>query len=333
VKPTTRHAVPRACALGCVVALGLALATPAAHADELSPGDLDRLRKRFREAIALEQDEHWAEALALFEQVAKAKPSPQVRFHVALCQEQVGQLAKALAGFREALVLAKKEPATAADVLQKAPTRIEELARRVPTIAITIEGELSSAVVLDGVTLTSAKLDAPIEVDPGLHRVTTVKGVEEKLVGELVVKEGERAELTVKGDPPAESTLATPPPPPAVEPGDTSPAWIVGGVGVAALAGAGAMFGMRQWTIAQVEATCSGNDGLSGCDPGLRGLADDGRTYETMSLVLAGAGVAALGTAAALWFTVGADRPLDPAATTALSVGVGPSGLMLRGRF
>jgi len=328
----TRRAGLRAWALGIAVALGIAMATPAARADELSPGDLDRLRKRFREAIALEQDEHWAEALALFEQVAKAKPSPQVRFHVALCQEQIGQLAKALAGFREALELATKEPATAADVLQKAPTRIEELTRRVPTIAITIEGELSSAIVLDGVTLTSSKLEAPIEVDPGPHRVTTVKGVEEKLVGELVVKEGERAKLTVKGDPPAETTPA-PPPPPAIEPGDTTPAWIVGGVGIAAIAGAGAMFGMRQWTIAQVEATCVGGDGLSGCDPGLRGLADDGRTYETMSIVLAGAGVAALGTAAALWFTVGADRPAVPSTSASLAVGVGPSGLTLRGRF
>src|SRR6478752_6007463 len=91
----TRLAV--AALLGC--SLGAATATKA-EADEPAPDKsvLDA-RQKFRQAISLQTGGNWAAALALFRDVAGVKNTPQVRFNIAICEENLGQLVQALGDY------------------------------------------------------------------------------------------------------------------------------------------------------------------------------------------------------------------------------------------
>jgi hypothetical protein len=54
---------------------------PVAHAQ--SQDDLDRARNLFRQGLSLEAAANWAAALGKFQDVARVKLTPQVRFHIA----------------------------------------------------------------------------------------------------------------------------------------------------------------------------------------------------------------------------------------------------------
>src|SRR5689334_16529333 len=63
---------------------------PAAHAQPKGGNPLDKARAQFQQGLALETAGDWAGALSLFVQVAAVKLTPQVRFHVGLCEEHLG---------------------------------------------------------------------------------------------------------------------------------------------------------------------------------------------------------------------------------------------------
>src|SRR4051812_36571010 len=69
---------------------------------EPTGAQLDQARERFAAGRALEKDGRWSEALDAFQQVGAIKMTPQVRFHIALCLENVGVLTQALDGFVDA---------------------------------------------------------------------------------------------------------------------------------------------------------------------------------------------------------------------------------------
>src|SRR5262249_19640015 len=91
VSPRRRIAAARA--LGAVVAA--AGGPAAAQTDE----ELHRLRGVFNEGRELETKKQWGDALKKFEIVAATKMTPQVRFHIALCEENLGKLVSAMKGF------------------------------------------------------------------------------------------------------------------------------------------------------------------------------------------------------------------------------------------
>ena len=87
--------------VSALVALSAALpvagfARPAAAQ---SQDDLEKARNLFREGLSLEAAGNWNSALAKFREVGKVKLSPQVRFHTARCNEQLGHLNTALGPF------------------------------------------------------------------------------------------------------------------------------------------------------------------------------------------------------------------------------------------
>ena len=88
--------------------MALALAAPAAsHAQPgADEAELARLRSVFSDGIRLEEQSRWADALAAFEEVAKAKRTAAVVFHLGLCHEKLYKLKKAKATFEEAETLA-----------------------------------------------------------------------------------------------------------------------------------------------------------------------------------------------------------------------------------
>ena len=92
--------------LAGMVGLTLPLLLAAPCMAEPTRAELVAARDMFGEARDEEKAGNWTKALTLFEAVAKVKLTPQVRFHIALCEEQTGKLLEALNDFERARTLA-----------------------------------------------------------------------------------------------------------------------------------------------------------------------------------------------------------------------------------
>jgi hypothetical protein len=79
--------------------LGLSFALPL-RAEDVPDARLAEARVWFRDGLSLEAAGDWAGALTRFEQVAKVRFTPQVRFHVARCKEHLGRMTEALGDYR-----------------------------------------------------------------------------------------------------------------------------------------------------------------------------------------------------------------------------------------
>jgi len=306
-----------ACAALVLVLLG-GLAGPALG-DEPTEAEIAAARQLFNEGKDFEKQNAWADALARFKKVAEVKMTPQVRFHIALCEENLGRLVSAINGFELAADEAKQSGALATDVQENAPARAEALRKRVPHIHLTVKGRLtSSRILLDSAAVAPALVGSNIPVDPGTHAVdveTDGKNAFHKEVTlaeramedvELPIDDPEKtAGTTPAGSPTTAATVA----PPAVKSEGLSfppplPVLIAGGVGVASLIGAGVFFGLRQSTISEVRDTCTDPDHDRGCDDRKKDVADRGATYTIVGDVLVGVGAAGVLAAGVLWFAV-----------------------------
>ena len=151
----------------CLLALGVASVPRTARA-EPAPTDaqLVAARETFAAAEKDEDVEQWAEALVKLRRVAAVRLTPGVRYHIALCEEHVGQIAEAQADYTEAERQARSEGAR--DVLKLVGARIADVGARVPHVAIRIVPAIDGVVVtVDGAPCT----DPSCAVDPGPHRI------------------------------------------------------------------------------------------------------------------------------------------------------------------
>jgi hypothetical protein len=327
------------------LALGLLFAAaslgPAAHAQTDSKprtSAIDRARAQFHQGLALETAGDWAGALALFQQVALVKLTPQVRFHIGMCEEHLGQLAAALGDYE--LAAHEADEAKVAEVSAQVASRRDDLKARIPQLTITrgAGGEYAS-VSLDGVSLGAASIGIKLPVDPGPHRVEALaSGFKPfRATIDIAEKESKKVEVTLeripapvqKSDSVASTTGAGPeadvdPPRTNVLP------FVVGGVGVASL-GAGVVFLLlRQSTINTLDGECTLPPGHQ-CPPGAQSTYDQGKTYNLLANVTLGVGAAAVAAGTVLYFT----QKKPKAQSTALAPGVAgaPLGATLVGSF
>src|SRR5438105_1618308 len=77
---------------------------------------LERARQLFVQAEIDEDKERWSEALEKLRAVSQVKLTAGVRYHLALCEEHLGQLVRALSDYRAAEEQARTE--NAKDVLR-----------------------------------------------------------------------------------------------------------------------------------------------------------------------------------------------------------------------
>jgi len=106
----------------------------------------------------------------MLKEVAAVKPTPQVRFNIALCEERLGRLVAALGDYELAASDAQAEKAD--QVRQEVDSRLESLKARVPRVVVQRgEGADSATISLDGVSLGDSVLNNPLPVDPGPHTV------------------------------------------------------------------------------------------------------------------------------------------------------------------
>lgn len=283
----------RRCLHGLPIALGLlALQAPAFAQDA---GELKRARAQFQQATELGRAGNWTAALQAFREVGQVRMTPQVRFHIAVCEENLGRLVTALGGYELALLEADKVgPDFAAEVEQN----VVKLRARVPKLVLERgTGAEAAAIALDGVALGDSSLGVEVPLDPGPHAVTASAPNRKPFEVTVSLAERETTRLRLELEELPRAPLAgTQPAPLREKPPSKVVPFVIGGLGVAALVGSGVLLGLRQSALSELEAACDGNT----CPKSKESRYADLKFYHYGSFVTLAVGVAAVGTAGAL---------------------------------
>ncbi len=334
----------RVLAWSCAVATALLGAAPAGAQDEEDP--VKQARMMFHQGLELEQAGNWAGALRMFRDVSQVKMTPQVRFHIALCEENLGKLIAALGGYELAL-------AEADSVGESFRVEVEEkiaaVRSRIPKLVIERgDGADAAKVELDGVLLGSSSIGVDVPVDPGPHVVTaTAPGFEDfSTTIDLAEETTQTVTLTLAETevaPVEEEPVEEEPEPPPEKKFPIVPVSLIGGGGVLLL-GSGAMLLMRSVALNDFRSLCPGDlcppkSQLSDADQDeIEKSRSRVATYGVLSPVLAVAGVGAAGVGVFLLVRESkADREEAHAGSTRVMVTpeLGPErlGLTMHGRF
>jgi hypothetical protein len=151
-------------------AAGLGFATTAVRA-EPTPSELVLARRLFAEASALEERGNWAAARVKLREALAIKETPGLRYHLAHCEEQSGQLVAASLEYARASELIRAG-AQAPDVAQLLALADQRLVTQIPKLSLDVPADVQGVTVeIDGHPISSAVLANPIPLDPGTHRV------------------------------------------------------------------------------------------------------------------------------------------------------------------
>jgi hypothetical protein len=320
------------------VAGAAALTSPrVALGDNTKAGDsLAQLRQVFAEGRQLEDKGRWADALEKFKEVAAAKMTPQVRFHIALCEENLGKLVSAMRGFDLAASEGTAAGSSAVEVPPAAKQHAEALRARIAKLHIDVVGKLiTSKITLDDTPLTDKELSTEVPVDPGPH-VVEVRDASGKSTFRKDLTLGEKGsdKVEVPVADREDAPIQTPPPSPAGP--SRVPAYVVGGIGVAALAGSGAFFALRASNIATINSHCADPVNHTGCQQPDQGLVNQGKIYNGVADALLGVGLAGLATGTVLFFVLAPKKPPaagSPAPAASMRVVPAGTGLKVIGAF
>jgi hypothetical protein len=314
-----------------MLALGAALSGPPCFAQ--TSEELAAARLFFNEGKDLEKYREWAAALEKFKKVAFVKMTPQVRFHLALCEENLGKLVSAMQGFALAAEEAKKAGSIAVEVAAKAPARAEALRKRIATLKIDVAGRVvESSIVLDGAKVAAASFGAEIPVDPGAHVVEVVApSGKSTFRKELMLAEQAWEQVHVEVDDSSARPLPPLPPPAPALPPSRLPAYIVGGAALFVLAGSAVFYGLEVNAINTVRGNAHCDEHDHNCDGAYESTGNRGKTYSVISNVSLGVGLAGVATAGVLWF-VRAPKKQEPQ-RAALTVSPLDRGVAIRGVF
>jgi hypothetical protein len=323
-----------------VFATALSSALPLALAPSLAlgetPTELKRARAQFQRGIELEQASNWSEAIQQFREVGQVRMTPHVRFHIAFCEEGLGRLVTALGGYELALHEADQ---VGPDFKGEVETAITNLKERIPKLVIERgQGADAASVQLDGVDLGASSVGVEVPLDPGPHSVAaTAPGMKPwSVTADLREREVTRVTLVLEPLPepvPVESpttekvvVVTREEPPKRLVP------YLIGGAGVAALIGAGALFVLKQTTLAELEEKCPDPNA---CDPAYEDTYNRMRFYGYAAPVTAGVGVAAVGVSVYMLFFRGPKQPARKTTSLMLTPGTphGFAGATLSGEF
>lgn len=310
------------------IAIACALVPLDATADGPSPTELATARALFDEGLTLEDQGDWAGALVRFTKVAAVRATPQVRFHLGLCLENLGRLVEALNEFRRSLADAAGDTSPSAQiVLDNAGKHVSDLEARIPRLLV--RAPHGSSLQLDGKPVAPSLIGTAMLVDPGAHTLSASLPSKQPFEKKLVL--GERSGTTELDVVFAES--AHPTPQPVVAPVETTHTstvwpWICGGVAVASTAAATTFYLLRASTMSELDPLC--DQTRNGCPTDKRDLASRGRTYTTLGNVFVGVGAAAAATTIVLF----AVRPREPnSAAVAVNAGSSQLGITFFARF
>jgi hypothetical protein len=304
---------------------------PKPAAEKVDPA-LAKARDQFRQAISMEAAKDWAGALALLREVAAVRNTAQVRYNIALCEENLGNLVAALGEYE--LAAADAEETGATEVTGVVGPRLESLRQRIPKLVVKRGKDATvAAISVDGVALGGAMVGKEMPINPGPHVIEAkASGFKPfKTSFEIHEKEAKSVEVVMEALPP-EAVGGSTTGPGGIDQGPQKKKFplvpvVVGGVGVASLIASGVFFGLRAGTTADLDDAC-GPD-RNQCPADMKSTYDSGRMYNTVGNITLGVGAAGVVAGVVLYLTTGKSKP------AAATVGIAPSpgGASVIGRF
>ncbi len=288
-----------------------------------------RAREQFTQALSLQTAGDFAGALTLLKEVAAVKPTPQVRFNIALCEEKLGRLVAALGDYELAAADARENDA---DVAKEVDARLEALQQRIPKIVVQRgQGAETASIMLDGVALGDSVVGSSMPADPGPHVIEAKATGYEPFRRNLRLQEQQTETVVVDLTPlPAESQA--PPTTKTVVVDNTSPLRTIGfvtaGVGAASLIASGVFFYLRGQTIDELDGECPT---MKTCPESERDTFDKGKTYNTVGNVTLAVGAVAL--AAGIPMIVLGSKSSSEQVSLVPAASDAQAGLSLTGKF
>ena len=176
--------------------------------------DMAEARKLFRAAEEDENQLRWADALDKLERVVAIRETAGVRFHIAVCQEKLGMLVKAIQNFERSRELANASGSR--DVLEMVGTELAQVRTRVAGVVVTVAAGVGPVVVeVGGAVYRGVLSGAVIDVDPGTHTVVVKVGDSVRVRTEVSLAEGQRKTVAVgtaaaPGSPPVSGSSEAP---------------------------------------------------------------------------------------------------------------------------
>lgn len=296
-----RRRLLTACLRGSLLTLpALAVGLNARPAAAQDKKELSKARAQFQRAIELEQAGNYSTALEQFRDVGQVRMTPQVRFHIASCEEKLGRLVTALGGYQLAYADAE---GVGEDFKAEVDAAVTRLQASIPKLVIQRgAGAEAAEIQLDGVALGASSVGVPVPLDPGPHAISAKAPGALPFSQTVTITENEQKSVDVSLTPePREETRASLASTSGGAPDKTNPRlvpYVIGGVGVASLIGAGVLFSMRQSTLHQLEDQCGPNH--DACPSSAAGDYSNLKLYNVTSQIALGVGVACVGTAVTL---------------------------------
>jgi hypothetical protein len=285
--------------------------------------DLEGARALFAEGLKDETAGRCTDALPKYNSVLAVKDTPNVRFRIGACEEQLGHKAAALRAYAASVRLGQGD-SQAKDVVNEANKRAEKLG----TGTLIVHAPEGASIVIDGERV-GADDAIGLWLDPGRHHVEVSAPGKKPFSAAVAVRGG--ATSTV------DAVLANdtpPPPPPPMPPSSTAGTRRVLGVSLVALggllAGAGVVsIVIRETSISSLKSACPGGTCPTSRQAELLSTRDQALTAGPLAAIFAGAAAVSLGVGLVLWITAKDPRP----ATAALVPVFGPTSAGIVGTF
>lgn len=312
---------PGACMMVATLIVGIPI--PAAATSER---DLATAKRLFQEAERDQHNARWAEALDKLERVVAIKETPGVRFHIAVCQEKLGRLVKALESYERARELATST--NSEEVLGMVGPEIERMQSRVAKIQIDAPSNVGALVVhVDQSVHAGIPTGNVLRLDPGTHHVVVKIDGAIRLDRLVSLEEGQSETLEVKDwraatkSEPAPKTSSKEQGAQDTAQGIPAGAWVSLGVGAALGVGGYLAFAKADSLAEQSADVCAAS---IACDPA---RADAVRNWDTLALGMWIGAAVGVGAGVGLIVTHG-----DPDAPSTAMV-VSPTHVQLRTTF
>jgi hypothetical protein len=282
------------------------------------------------------------EACPKFVESYRLDPGLGTLLNMASCHELEGRIATAWGEYRDAAQQAErandKRKKFAADHAAALESRLPHL------VIIAVDPVPGLTVTRDGVTLGLASLGSPLPVDPGAHQISAKAPGYEPFSAQVEVETGKKLEVKIPAltalppepDAPVTPGLPVEPPKDRADGSVRVAGFVVGGVGVAAVA-VGAVFGVLSGNQADIAEENCGEEKKCTTPEGIDAVSK-GTNYAWVSNIGFGVGAVGVILGTYLIITGGADpEPDAPAAEAAGSwtilPSIGPQGGEVRARF
>jgi hypothetical protein len=210
-------------AVGSLV-LGSLLAAGQARADAPEPvptpaqTDVEGARTHYKRGVQLYEQGAYEPALSELQLAERLAPTYKLAYNIALVQVRLGDAASALRSFRRYLDAGGTDipPARKAEV----DGYLTDLGLRVASVDLSVN-VAGAAITVDDRPLGNTPLSAPVELNPGPHRITASKAGFASVTREVDAAPGERVTLPLSLSP------SEPVPSPPVLPSALPPASVV----------------------------------------------------------------------------------------------------------